>query len=94
MSGGVQAVRVAIRALVLRQMDVVRSTVEAGAEIEVILLRRQCLGKRRIGDLTTLQHEVRAWNRRLNCDGTTIEWNFTRKQAQRKLHYSIIRTRH
>ena len=62
------------------------------AEIEVSLLSRQCLGKRRIGDLATLQHEVQAWNRRLNRDGTTIEWNFTRKHARRKLHYSITRT--
>jgi transposase len=64
------------------------------AEIEVSLLSRQCLGKRRIGDLTTLQHEVQAWNGRLNRDGTTIEWNFSRKHTRRKLHYSITRTRH
>jgi transposase len=64
------------------------------AEIEVSLLSRQCLGKRRIDDLATLQHEVQAWKRRLNHDGTTIEWNFTRKHARRKLHYSITRTRY
>jgi transposase len=64
------------------------------AEIEVSLLSRQCLGKRRMGDLATLQHQVRAWNRRLNRDGNTIEWNFTRKLARRKLYYSITRTRY
>jgi len=64
------------------------------AEIEVSLLSRQCLGRRRLGDLATLCHEVSAWNRRLNRDRTTIEWNFTRKQARRKLHYSITRTRY
>jgi transposase len=64
------------------------------AEIEVSLLSRQCLGKRRIDDRATLQHEVQAWKRRLNHDGTTIEWNFTRKHARRKLHYSITRTRY
>jgi len=64
------------------------------AEIEVSLLSRQCPGKRRIGDLNTLQHEVRAWNRRLNRHATTSEWNFTRKQARRKLHYSTTRTQY
>jgi len=64
------------------------------ADVEVSLLSRQCVGKRRIGDLTTLQHEVRAWNRRINRDRTTIEWDFTRKQARRKLHYSFTRTRY
>ncbi|MGH9599814.1 MAG: IS630 family transposase [Terracidiphilus sp.] len=64
------------------------------AEIAVSLLSRQCLGKRRIGDLATLRREVRAWNRRLNRDGTTIEWKFTRKQARRKLHYSIAPARY
>ena len=61
------------------------------AEIEVSMLSRQCLGERRIPDLTMLRKEVAAWNRRLNRDKTTIEWNFTRKQARRKLHYSISR---
>lgn len=56
-------------------------------EIEISLLSRQCMGRRRIGELSALQHEVRAWGRRINRDGTTIEWNFTRKQARRKLHY-------
>jgi DDE superfamily endonuclease len=64
------------------------------AEIEVSLLSRQCLGRRRIPDLTILQKEVGAWNRRLNRDRTTIEWNFTRKQARQKLHYSIARARY
>jgi hypothetical protein len=54
------------------------------AEIEVSLLSRQCLG---------LRGEVHAWGGRVNRDHTTIEWNFTRKQARRKLHYSITKTR-
>ena len=64
------------------------------AEIEVSLLSRQCLGRRRIPDLTMLRNEVVAWDRRLNRDRTTIDWNFTRKQARRKLHYSIARARY
>jgi len=38
------------------------------AEIEIGLFTRQCLGKRRIPDLTTLRRESRAWNRRMNRD--------------------------
>jgi hypothetical protein len=64
------------------------------AEIEVGMLSGQCLGERRLGDFATLHREVRAWKRRLNHDGTTIEWKFTRKQARRKLRYSITRTRY
>lgn len=36
------------------------------AEIEIGMLARQCLGRRRIPDLNTLQRETRAWNRRVN----------------------------
>ena len=64
------------------------------AEIEVSLLSRQCLGRRRIPNLATLRGEVRAWGRRVSRDHTMIEWNFTRKQARRKLHYSITKTRY
>jgi transposase len=64
------------------------------AEIAVSLLSRKCLEKHRIGDLATLRREVRAWNRRLNRDGTTIEWKFTRQQARRKLRYSIMQSRY
>jgi transposase len=64
------------------------------AEIEVSLLSRQCLGQRRIQDLAALRGEVRAWGRRINLDRTTIEWNFTRKQARRKLRYSTTRARY
>jgi hypothetical protein len=64
------------------------------AEIEVSLLSRQCLGQCRIPDLATLCGQVHAWGRRINRDPTTIEWNFTRKQARRKLHYSTRRARY
>jgi hypothetical protein len=64
------------------------------AEIEVSLLSRQCLGQCRIPDLATLCGQVHAWGRRINRDRTTIEWNFTRKQARRKLHYSTRRARY
>jgi hypothetical protein len=63
------------------------------AEIEVSLLSRLCLGQRRIPDLETLRNEVCACGLRLNRDRNTIEWNFTRKQARRKLHYSFTKTK-
>lgn len=57
------------------------------AEIEIGLFARQCLGKRRIPDLETLQRESLAWNRRMNHDRTTIHWRFDRKKARRKFGY-------
>ena len=58
------------------------------AEIEIGLFARQCLGKRRIPDLKTLQREARAWNRRINRAQIKINWKFDRKSARRKFGYS------
>ena len=58
------------------------------AEIEIGLFARQCLGKRRIPDLNTLQREARAWNRRINRARIKINWKFDRKSARRKFGYS------
>jgi hypothetical protein len=57
------------------------------AEIEISLLARQCLGKRRIPSLSFLKAECRAWNRRINRDRITIHWKFTRRDAHRVFHY-------
>src|ERR1035438_1172407 len=57
------------------------------AEIEISLLSRQCLGRRRIGDRPSLRKETRAWNRRMNRDRVTIQWSFTRTQARKKFGY-------
>ncbi|MCL2659609.1 MAG: IS630 family transposase [Acidobacteriaceae bacterium] len=62
------------------------------AEIEVSLLSRQCLARRRIPSLKTLAKQVDAHSRRLNHDQITIDWKFTRKQARQKLHYSSTLT--
>ena len=62
------------------------------AEIEIGLFSRQCLDKRRIGGLVSLRSQARAWNRRVNSDKITIQWKFTRKQARRKLNYTITRS--
>jgi DDE superfamily endonuclease len=58
------------------------------AEIEIAALGRQCLN-RRIGDQKLLAREVAAWQRRRNSEHRTIQWTFTRQDADRKLgrHY-------
>lgn len=58
------------------------------AEIEIGILERQCLG-RRLLDRATACREVYAWERRRNAEGRTIDWTFTRQDADRKLglHY-------
>ncbi|MBV8135053.1 MAG: IS630 family transposase [Deltaproteobacteria bacterium] len=58
------------------------------AEIEIGLFTRQCLGHRRIPDLTTLRREARAWARRINRARTTINWRFDRRTARRKFGYT------
>jgi DDE superfamily endonuclease len=62
------------------------------AEIEIGIFARQCLGKRRIGNLAGLAAETHAWNMRINRVHTTIDWKFTRKKARRKLKYNIMRS--
>lgn len=57
------------------------------AEIEIGLLARQCLGSRRIPDLATLRHECRAWNRQVNRQRLTINWQFNFQMARRKFDY-------
>ena len=57
------------------------------AEIEIGLLSRQCLGRRRIPDLATLQRETRAWNRSVNRSRVKINWRFDRRTARRKFRY-------
>lgn len=49
------------------------------AEIEIGLLARQCLAKRRIPTLAMLQREAAAWNAKATHDGVRINWQFTRK---------------
>jgi transposase len=57
------------------------------AEIEISLFSRQCLGQRRIPSLGDLRREARAWNRRMNRHGVTIDWRFTCRKARRKFSY-------
>jgi hypothetical protein len=57
------------------------------AEIEISMFSRQCLGTRRFPDRKALRQQTRAWNRRINRAGTTINWQFDRKNARRKFGY-------
>jgi hypothetical protein len=57
------------------------------AEIEIGLLARQCLGRRRLASLRQLQQEVRAWNQRINRAQVKINWRFTRKNARGVFRY-------
>ena len=57
------------------------------AELEIGLFSKQCLGKRRIGDIRFLRAEACAWNRRVNRKRVTINWKFDRKKARKKFKY-------
>ena len=54
------------------------------AEIELSLVARQCLGTRRISQLSRLRAETRAWTARANRRHAPICWAFTRKDARKK----------
>ena len=57
------------------------------AELEIGLFSKQCLGKRRLGEIRILRAEARAWNRRTNRNRVTINWTFDRKKARMKFKY-------
>lgn len=54
------------------------------AEIELSVLRRQCLD-RRLPDVAALRAEVAAWQDRRNADPRPIDWRFTTDDARIKL---------
>lgn len=57
------------------------------AEVEISLLSRQCLGKRRIPTLDMLRHETSAWAKRANRQRLRIRWAFTVPKARAKFRY-------
>lgn len=59
------------------------------AEIEIGILTRQCLD-RRMPDQQMLQREVQHWQDTRNAAGRTIEWKFTRQDADRKLGHHYV----
>ena len=56
------------------------------AEIELSVLRRQCLD-RRIGSQTKLAQEVAAWQDKRNRQAVSINWRFTTADAHIKLKH-------
>jgi hypothetical protein len=54
------------------------------AEIELVVLQRQCLD-RRLGDRATVAHEVAAWAATRNAATSAIDWRFTTADARIKL---------
>lgn len=64
------------------------------AEIELSVLRGQCLA-RRMADTRTLRREVAAWERDRNAAEVTIDWQFTTAEARIKLKrlYPILKPR-
>ena len=59
------------------------------AEIEISLLARQCLGKRRLESLQQLRAECIAWNRRINRQRLKIRWTFSRLDAANVFHEQL-----
>jgi transposase len=55
------------------------------AENELSAMKRQCLNKRRIGDIVTLQEEVQAWADVVNDRQKGVEWQFSINDARLKL---------
>ena len=55
------------------------------AENELSAMTRQCLNKRRIGDIVTLQEEVQAWAAATNDKQNGVNWQFTINDARLKL---------
>jgi hypothetical protein len=53
-------------------------------EIEIGVLRRQCLD-RRIDSRSRLETEVTAWERRRTASGARIRWMFSTDQARAKM---------
>ena len=58
------------------------------AEIEISVLKTECLHKRRIPDIHTIQHELTAWKTRRNNKKAQINWRFTREKAKEKFKLS------
>ncbi len=54
-------------------------------EIELSVLVRQCLGRRRLPDIETLRREVEAWCKERNRLGVSVDWRFTTDDARTKL---------
>ena len=66
------------------QSETVVAISRCAHEIEIGVLRSQCLD-RRIDDKETIITEVSAWEKRRNAEGAQIQWMFTTEKAREKL---------
>jgi hypothetical protein len=57
------------------------------AEIEIGILNRQCMGRRRFESIAALDPQVRQWNRRVNQRQLRFRWGFTTKKARAVFKY-------
>jgi hypothetical protein len=55
------------------------------AENELSSMTRQCLGRRRIGDLKTLREQIRAWSNDVNKTQRGVDWQMKIDDARCKL---------
>ena len=55
------------------------------AECELSCLTSQCLAGRRLGELSLLQSEIRAWSEKTNAKQRGVDWQFKIGDARRKL---------
>jgi hypothetical protein len=62
------------------------------AEMEVSLLSRECLGRRRIPEFRELEQEVQTWSRQADRQRRAIRWRFRVRDARRKFRYTGITT--
>lgn len=64
------------------------------AEVEISVLVRQCLGRRRIPEAEMLGTEAQAWCEERNRLGARVDWRFTTEDARTKLRrlYPSIET--
>ena len=67
---------------------------EHRAECELSCLASQCLTGRRIGELTTLQSEIKIWADKTNAKQRGIDWQYKIADARTKLKrlYPVIKT--
>ncbi len=61
------------------------------AEIEIGVVKRQCLGDRRLSDLATVRREVAAYVEARNARQAGVEWQFTTARARVTMarHYEL-----
>ena len=63
------------------------------AEIGIFKCVKECLGKRRFGEIEALSREVRHWQRGATRRGDRINWRFTSKKAREKFKYNKFEIR-